>query len=75
MPPLVFLHLQETSTYYYPAGDSTLPQGPHPQEIRVLGELWCKQDQTEPVFKLTLCSKHEEQNFDPSNGDGNPRLD
>lgn len=65
MPSLfVFLHLQQTSTYYYPTGDFTPPLSPHPQEICMLGELWCKQDKTEPVFRLTLCSKHEEQNFD-----------
>lgn len=38
MPSLVFLCLQETSTYYYPTGDSMLPLGLHPQEIRTLGE-------------------------------------
>lgn len=39
MPSVVFLRLQETSTYYYPIRGATLPLGPHPQEIRTLGEL------------------------------------
>lgn len=39
MPSFVFPHLQETSTYYYPTGDSMLPLGLHPQDIRTLGEL------------------------------------
>lgn len=39
MPSFVFLYLQESSTYYYPIRDSTMPLSPHPQEIHMLGEL------------------------------------
>lgn len=32
--------------YYYPTRDYTLPLGPHPQEMRTLGELWRTRDKT-----------------------------